>query len=71
MICKCCGEDTLAEGDGNFEICPSCGWEDDPVQNADVWLAGGANFYCMREHQALLFIIRMVTGYYSRDEKDL
>ena len=36
MICKCCGEDTLAEGDGNFEICPSCGWEDDPVQNADV-----------------------------------
>jgi Cysteine-rich CPCC len=28
---------------GAFEICPVCGWEDDPAQSADPGLAGGAN----------------------------
>lgn len=28
---------------GTYEICPTCGWEDDPVQSADSSYAGGAN----------------------------
>ena len=61
--CECCDEDTLTEGDGNFEICHCCNWEDDPVQNADPWLAGGANFFCLLEHRALYHLIRRVTEY--------
>ena len=41
--CHCCGYYTLTEADGNYEICPVCFWEDDPVQNEDVNLVGGAN----------------------------
>ena len=40
--CPCCGEMTL-EMAGNYEICPRCGWEDDPTQSADPTLEGGAN----------------------------
>ena len=28
---------------GTYEICPTCSWEDDPVQSADAGYAGGAN----------------------------
>ncbi|MCR5250859.1 MAG: hydrolase [Lachnospiraceae bacterium] len=40
--CPCCGYRTL-EGRGEYEICPVCFWEDDPLQSADPHLAGGAN----------------------------
>jgi len=40
--CACCGYKTLDEK-GNYEICPICFWEDDPVQEADPWFEGGAN----------------------------
>jgi hypothetical protein len=40
--CACCGYKTIEEK-GNFEICPICYWEDDPVQEADPWVEGGAN----------------------------
>jgi hypothetical protein len=32
----------LSERDA-YEICPVCGWEDDPAQSGDPDLAGGAN----------------------------
>ena len=40
--CPCCGYKVF-EQSGNYEICPICFWEDDGVQLADPWFAGGAN----------------------------
>jgi hypothetical protein len=40
--CACCGYKTIEEK-GNYEICPICYWEDDPVQETDPWFEGGAN----------------------------
>ena len=42
LPCPCCGSRVLRER-GAFEICPVCGWEDDPAQSADHGFAGGAN----------------------------
>lgn len=47
--CRCCGQPTLAEEpSGTYEICPNCGWEDDPVQSRDPDYAGGANGFSLR-----------------------
>lgn len=40
--CPCCGSFTLTEKNA-YEICSCCGWEDDPKQEKDPFLAGGAN----------------------------
>jgi len=40
--CPLCGSKTITEP-GAYEICPVCGWEDDPVQSKDPDYAGGAN----------------------------
>lgn len=40
--CPCCAELTMAST-GEYEICPVCGWEDDPLQASDPSYAGGAN----------------------------
>ncbi len=40
--CPCCGALTLSQA-GYWEICPTCRWEDDPVQEKHPELAGGAN----------------------------
>lgn len=41
-ICPVCGEHYFDEK-GAYEICPICGWEDDPVQRKDPDFRGGAN----------------------------
>lgn len=43
--CLCCGFLTLDEkpGEGTFETCPVCYWDDDPVQDRDPDFEGGAN----------------------------
>lgn len=42
--CPCCGFYTFKEKpDGNYDICPVCFWEDDPVQSNDENFEGGAN----------------------------
>lgn len=42
--CYCCGNLTLDYDNGNsFDICDTCGWEDDGVQNDDPEFRGGAN----------------------------
>lgn len=46
--CPCCGFYTLP-GSGNFDICPVCFWEDDPVQEDDPDFAGGANETSLNE----------------------
>jgi len=43
-------EDTGNTG-GAFGICPICGWEDDPVQNENEYMHGGANKGCLFEHK--------------------
>ncbi|MBR4718788.1 MAG: hydrolase [Lachnospiraceae bacterium] len=46
--CPCCGYYTLPNA-GAYEICPVCFWEDDPVQEDDPDLAGGANDLSLTE----------------------
>jgi anaerobic ribonucleoside-triphosphate reductase len=40
--CPCCSNATI-DVLGNYEICPVCGWEDDPIQSDDQSFSGGAN----------------------------
>ncbi|MBQ7651641.1 MAG: hypothetical protein IJS15_11825 [Victivallales bacterium] len=40
--CPCCGRKVI-ENPGDYEICPVCGWEDDPTQAQDPDFEGGAN----------------------------
>lgn len=42
--CPCCGYYTFEDKpNGNYDICPVCFWEDDPIQLADENYKGGAN----------------------------
>ena len=41
-VCPCCHAYLFSEKNA-YEICPVCGWEDDPSQRRDELLAGGAN----------------------------
>ena len=47
-LCPVCGEYYFSEK-GSYEICPVCGWEDDPVQENDPDFAGGANKMSLNE----------------------
>ncbi|MEM7432933.1 MAG: CPCC family cysteine-rich protein [Pseudomonadota bacterium] len=49
--CPCCGHIVFEELQA-WAICPICFWEDDPVQVADPWFAGGANKPSLVESQA-------------------
>jgi hypothetical protein len=46
--CPCCGEKTI-DNLGDYEICPICKWEDDPVQYKDPSYSGGANKMSLNE----------------------
>ncbi|MBC7883528.1 MAG: hydrolase [Anaerolineae bacterium] len=46
--CPCCGYLKIAES-GGYEICPVCGWEDDPLQADDPLFSGGANEQSLNE----------------------
>ncbi|WP_076344136.1 CPCC family cysteine-rich protein [Paludisphaera borealis] len=41
--CPACGFEVFDEPSGCYEICPVCGWEDDPVQLRFPAMQGGAN----------------------------
>ena len=51
-MCPCCRMH-LFEEKGGYEICPVCGWEDDPVQRRDPDFAGGANKMSLNEARQL------------------
>ena len=51
--CACCGEYTLTEPAGYYEICENCGWEEDEVQNNLIDFRGGANTISLREAQEI------------------
>lgn len=46
--CPCCDEPVF-EALGEYDICPNCNWEDDPVQSKKPDLAGGANKMSLNE----------------------
>jgi hypothetical protein len=39
--CPCCNSISFGEA-GGYEICDGCGWEDDPVQEGNPTMVGGA-----------------------------
>lgn len=41
--CPCCGNYSLDDPPGSYDICEICGWEDDPLQSKSPDLEGGAN----------------------------
>ena len=51
FACPCCGQKTLPD-QGQFDICPVCMWEDDPLQREDPTDAEGANLLCLSQYQA-------------------
>lgn len=48
MKCPCCEYFTIDQI-GDYEICPVCYWEDDPVQSNDPNYSGGANAFSLME----------------------
>ena len=58
LLCPCCGQYAFEEK-GAYEICPVCGWEDDPYQRRNPDFAGGANTLSLNEARR----------YYHDDEK--
>ena len=55
--CPVCGKHWFSEA-GAYEICPVCGWEDDPIQRREPDLSGGANSMSLNEARAA-FMERM------------
>ena len=48
--CPCCGCYTFSEKpNGNYDICPVCFWEDDPLAYKDHDYAGGSNKVSLNE----------------------
>ena len=48
--CPCCGFYTFKEPPGgNYDICPVCFWEDDPIQLEDETYEGGANRVSLKQ----------------------
>lgn len=50
LMCPICGKYQF-EDDNNFDICPSCGWENDGVQTNDPDYAGGANDLSLNQYK--------------------
>ena len=46
--CPVCASKVISEL-GEWEICPICGWEDDPGQSKQPTSAGGANALSLNE----------------------
>ena len=46
--CPVCRKHTF-DRINSYEICPVCGWEDDPVQRKDPDFRGGANKLSLNE----------------------
>lgn len=54
--CPCCGEASVEE----YEICPVCNWQNDPIQTLHPYMAGGANKMTLEEAKAAFFAGRTV-----------
>lgn len=66
--CPCCGFKSLDEpGNGTFEICCLCGWENDSVQSCDPDYEGGPNGISLREAQHEFLADLQNDGEFERD----
>ncbi|MBQ9384975.1 MAG: hypothetical protein IJT87_12150 [Ruminiclostridium sp.] len=64
MKCACCGVGSV---DGEYDICPVCGWEKDNVQERFIGFRGGANRPCLAEAREAY---RMNKGVHTSNEKE-
>lgn len=48
MKCPVCGKYEF-EREGDYDICPVCGWENDGIQNSSPDMSGGANHMSLNE----------------------
>lgn len=49
-LCWCCQQGLVSGGEGSYDICDICDWEDDGVQAADPEYQGGANHQSLNEY---------------------
>lgn len=49
--CPVCGKHWFSEA-GAYEVCPVCGWEDDPVQRREPDFEGGANELSLNQYRS-------------------
>ena len=69
--CPCCGFLTLEEPErGNYEICPVCFWEDDPVQLEDPDYVGGANDVSLNQARQNFAALRVSEERFRRPTYD-
>jgi Zn finger protein HypA/HybF involved in hydrogenase expression len=60
ILCPCC-EQFEFSGEGSFELCPVCDWENDSVQSGEPDYAGGANIMSLNEAREAFRQRRMVS----------
>lgn len=48
MVCPVCGKYLFAEA-GDYDICPVCNWENDPIQSDNPDFSGGSNVMSLNE----------------------
>lgn len=51
LLCPVCGKYKFEREDW-YEVCPVCGWEDDPLQRDEPDYSGGANDMSLNEYRA-------------------
>ena len=59
-LCPVCGKHVFEEA-GAYEICPVCGWEDDPLQRREPDFSGGANKISLEDY---------IKAYREREKED-
>jgi hypothetical protein len=50
--CPCCNTREAMSEQGGYEICETCGWEDDPLQSSEPGYEGGANTLSLNKARA-------------------
>jgi hypothetical protein len=69
FLCPVCSTSVVG-AEGTYEICPACGWEDDPVQRDDL-AAVGANHLSLRDARDKIFrsMIERDTGQHQPEAR--